>query len=61
VYQGYISRFAQFGEPNGDDTPYWPVYGKNATAQIVNTSGFMTGIEASADKRCEWWSKALYY
>jgi carboxylesterase type B len=61
AYQGYISRFAQFGEPNGDDTPYWPVYGKNATAQIVDTTGFTTGKESSANKRCEWWSKGLYY
>lgn len=59
--QGYISRFAQFGDPNGDNAPYWPVYGKNATAQIVNTSGFTTGKESSANSRCEWWSKGLYY
>jgi carboxylesterase type B len=61
VYQGYISRFAQFGNPNGNDTPYWPIYDKNATAQIVNTSGFTTGKESSANNRCEWWSKGLYY
>jgi carboxylesterase type B len=61
VVQGYISRFAQFGNPNGDDAPHWPVFGKNATAQIVNTLGFTTGKEASANARCEWWSKGLYY
>lgn len=61
VVQGYISRFAQFGDPNGDDTPYWPVYGMNATANIVNTTGFTIGKESSANHRCEWWSKGLYY
>jgi carboxylesterase type B len=61
VVQGYLSRFAQFGNPNGDDAPYWPIYGKNATAQVVSTSGFTTARESAANPRCEWWSQGLFY
>jgi hypothetical protein len=28
VVQGYISGFAQFGNPNADDALYWPMFGR---------------------------------
>lgn len=64
VLQEYITSFAMTGFPNrnASDAPFFPVYGKIAQTQILNLTGLGTQItDPAANRRCDWWQKALYY
>ncbi|KAL1303153.1 hypothetical protein AAFC00_006582 [Neodothiora populina] len=65
--QTYITNFAQYGNPNGNGSststpvPYFPVYGNNATIQVLNVTDFHTMRDTEANPRCAWWQKGLYF
>ncbi|KAH9829340.1 putative type-B carboxylesterase lipase family protein [Teratosphaeria destructans] len=58
--QEYITTFAETGSPNGAGTPYFQVYGRNATVQDLNITGISQIVDPAANSRCDWWQKALY-
>ncbi|EME40268.1 hypothetical protein DOTSEDRAFT_74915 [Dothistroma septosporum NZE10] len=58
--QRYVTRFAMYGDPNGEETPQFDVYGDEAMVQVLKTDGFGQTRDPAANERCEWWQKALY-
>ena len=59
--QEYITRFAETGNPNQAGVPFFPVYGGNGTVQVLNVTGISEARDPSANARCDWWQKGLYY
>jgi carboxylesterase type B len=59
--QEYITHFAEFGTPSEKGVPYFPLYGNNATVQVLNVTGITQARDPAANERCNWWQKALYY
>ncbi|KAI9666250.1 MAG: hypothetical protein M1821_004185 [Bathelium mastoideum] len=64
-FQEYLTNFAETGNPNGDGLPFFPIYGANATQQVLNlTSSLAVNIsqtmDPAANYRCDYWQKALY-
>lgn len=59
--QTYITNFAVTGSPNGPGVPYFPAYGSNATVVNLNYTGITLQMDPTANYRCDWWQKALYY
>ncbi|CAK3970432.1 hypothetical protein DOTSEDRAFT_38631 [Lecanosticta acicola] len=60
--QDYITSFAKWGRPNGDEgVPFFPMYQGNATIQVLNITGIRGMMDPTANQRCDWWQKALYY
>lgn len=37
------------------------MYGSNATVQNLNITGITEQMDPTANYRCDWWQKALYY
>ncbi|KAL3426049.1 carboxylesterase family protein [Phlyctema vagabunda] len=59
--QGYITSFAQTGDPNFAGAPSFPRYGANATTLDIDLSSSGTLVRDSvANDRCTWWQKGLY-
>jgi len=59
--QQYITDFAQTGSPNGPGVPKFSMYGSSSTEQNLNVTGFAPMKDPTANARCAWWQKALYY
>ncbi|KAF7191691.1 Carboxylesterase patB [Pseudocercospora fuligena] len=59
--QEYITNFAMTGNPNGPGVASFPVYGRNASMNVLNVTGITQEVDGTANPRCEWWQKALYY
>jgi acetylcholinesterase len=59
--QQYITDFVQTGTPNGDGVPQFNMYGTSANEENLNVTGFMPMRDPTANARCAWWQKALYY
>jgi carboxylesterase type B len=59
--QQYITDFVQTGAPNGNGVPQFNMYGTSANEQDLNVTGFMPMRDPTANARCVWWQKALYY
>jgi carboxylesterase type B len=59
--QQYITDFVQTGAPNGNGVPQFNMYGTSANEQNLNVTGFMPMRDPTANARCMWWQKALYY
>ncbi|KAF1810853.1 acetylcholinesterase precursor [Eremomyces bilateralis CBS 781.70] len=53
-HQRAIVSFAKSGDPG------FPVYGANSTIRIYGSAGVSTARDPNANKRCDWWQKALY-
>lgn len=58
--QEYITSFAMDGNPNEAGVPHFPLYGDDATVQILNITGISQGMDPVANQRCNWWQKGLY-
>lgn len=59
--QKYLTSFAASGNPNREGLPEWGFYG--TSSRVLNTN--QTSLEMSIDietanRRCDWWQKALY-
>jgi len=59
--QEYITAFAETGTPNEAGVPFFPIYGNNATVQVLNVTGISEAVDPAANARCDYWQKALYY
>ncbi|KAK5172923.1 uncharacterized protein LTR77_003045 [Saxophila tyrrhenica] len=58
--QEYITSFAMDGNPNERGVPHFPMYGDDATVQVLNATGISQLMDPTANYRCNWWQKALY-
>lgn len=58
--QEWITGFAINGRPNAPGVPYFQMYGKNATIEVLNVTGISQAMDTAANQRCDWWQKALY-
>lgn len=61
VMQGYITNFVKNGNPNGPGLPNFPVQGANSSMQGINATYIQPQMDDTANARCAWWQKALYY
>ena len=61
VLQGYLTNFAMTGNPNGAGLPVFPMQGTNSSMNGLNVTGVTQQMDDSANQRCNWWQKALYY
>jgi len=59
--QDYITSFAETGNPNEEGVPYFPIYGPNATIQVLNTTSIFQMKDPAANYRCNYWQRAIYY
>lgn len=59
--QVYITSFAQTGVPRGSGIPRFPLYGNNSTIINLNATSITEMMDPTANARCLWWQKALYY
>ena len=59
--QEYITSFVQTGKPSAPGLPKFPLYGNNS--EIINLGGTSISqiTDSTANPRCLWWQKALYY
>ncbi|KAF4547710.1 Carboxylesterase-like protein 3 [Elsinoe fawcettii] len=58
--QEYITSFAQDGNPNEPGVPFFELYGPDARVQVLNVTGFSGTRDPAANRRCNYWQKALY-
>lgn len=59
--QEYITSFAETGVPSGPSIPSFPLYGNNSTIINLNATSITEIMDPTANARCLWWQKALYY
>lgn len=59
--QEYITHWAATGNPNQPGVPFFPIYSDNATVQDLNATGISQVMDPTANERCAWWQKALYF
>lgn len=58
--QGYLTRFAKTGDPNGDGLPAFPVYGDDHLDLNLNSTFVNVVTDPAANSRCDWWREASY-
>lgn len=58
--QGYLTGFAQTGQPNRQDLPDFPVYGDSHSDLNLNQTFVDVIMDPSANSRCDWWRQASY-
>ncbi len=64
VLQEFITSFAATGRPDADGVegvPRFDLYGPEASIVNLNASGITDGVDDTANERCAWWQKALYF
>lgn len=61
VQQAYIVNFAMTGDPNGPGLPNFPMQGNNASMNSWNITGVKTERDPTANERCAFWQKSLWY
>ncbi|MCJ1257350.1 hypothetical protein MMC24_005175 [Lignoscripta atroalba] len=59
--QEYITSFATNGTPSGPVIPNFPLYGNDSTILNLNITSISEMMDPSANARCVWWQKALYF
>lgn len=59
--QEYITHFAETGNPNEVGVPFFPMYGMNATVEVLQAPNLMLARDETANHRCDWWQKGLWY
>ena len=59
--QEYITSFAKTGVPSGAGIPSFPLYGNDSTIINLNATSITEIMDPTANARCLWWQKALYY
>lgn len=60
VLQGYITNFAQTGNPNGIALPHFPMYQSNGTEVGLNVTVNSYMKDPTNNPRCVFWGKSLY-
>ena len=59
--QAYITSFAETGVPSGPGIPKFPLYGNNSEILNINATSITEMMDDTANARCLWWQKGLYY
>ncbi|MCJ1467118.1 hypothetical protein MMC07_005740 [Pseudocyphellaria aurata] len=59
--QGYITSFVTTGTPGGVNLPNFPLWGKEKNLVNLNVTEISVIKDPTANARCLWWQKALYY
>lgn len=59
--QDYITSFAIRGTPNEAGVPYFPLYGTNASTQLLGVDRLGTQVpDTAASNRCDFFQKSLF-
>lgn len=58
--QGFLTRFAEGGNPNGEGLPGFPVYGASHQDLNLNQTFVDVVTDPAANARCDWWREASY-
>ncbi|KAL3425899.1 acetylcholinesterase [Phlyctema vagabunda] len=58
--QGWMTSFAQRGDPNRDGLPSFPAYGAESKILNLNRTYIPEIDDPMNNERCLWWQKALY-
>lgn len=59
--QEYITSFAENGVPSGPTFPMFPLYGNDSELIDLNITSISEMMDPTANARCSWWQKALYF
>lgn len=59
--QNYIVSFTATGVPSSGNSPVFPQWGKDQNLLDLNVTGINVVKDDTANSRCAWWQKALYY
>ncbi len=59
--QDYFTSFVMTGNPNRPGLPNFPQYGSDNIALNLNLTFINTIKDNTANARCLWWQKGLYY
>jgi len=59
--QEYLTSFVENGKPSGPNIPMFPLYGNGAEEEDLNITSIMEMMDPSANARCDWWQKGLYF
>ncbi len=59
--QQYIVSFTATGVPSGKNLPVFPQWGNDSNLLDLNVTGIKVIKDDTANSRCAWWQKALYY
>jgi cholinesterase len=60
IVQDYWLNFARLGDPNGEDLPYFPQWGNNASVQGVSLADVAPTRDSTNNDRDRWWGLELY-
>lgn len=60
ILQGYLTTFAETGNPNREGLPAFPVYGAENTNLNLNATFVDVIKDPAANSRCDWWRAASY-
>ena len=59
--QAYITSFAETSVPSGSGIPKFPLYGNNSEILNLDGKSITEIMDNTANARCLWWQKGLYY
>ena len=59
--QAYITSFVKTGVPSSSGIPKFPLYGNNSQILDLNATSITQIVDDTANARCLWWQKGLYY
>lgn len=59
--QDYITSFAKFGRPSAKGMRMFNLYGPDAAILDLNQTSITQIMDPTANGRCDWWQKALYF
>ena len=59
--QKYIVSFTATGVPSSENLPVFPQWGNDKNLLDLGAQGINVGKDDTANSRCDWWQKALYY
>ena len=59
--QKYIVSFTATGVPSSANLPVFPRWGNDTNLLDLNVTGINVVKDDTANSRCAWWQKALYY
>ena len=61
TFQEALVRFAETGNPNGNDGPKFPMYGNGDMLLVLKANQTYQMRDPTASERCRFWNKGLYF
>lgn len=59
--QKYFTNFVMKSNPNGPGLPHFQTYGEDTISLDLNLTSIGPIKDDTANERCYWWQKGLYY